>query len=66
MGNTVCHFVVYRNGTGRVTFLQSTIPSLSYGNFDYITDRKEHDYARRFSDIIRKETYNDNEYDPEE
>ncbi len=31
VGNATCHFVAYRNGTGHVTFLQSTIPSLTYG-----------------------------------
>ena len=30
-------FVAYRNGTGRVTFLQSTIPSLTYACFDYVS-----------------------------
>ena len=54
MGNTGCNFVAYRNGTGRVTFLQITIPSLSYGNFDYVTDWKDYDYSRCLSDIIRK------------
>ena len=33
VGNEICHFVAFRNETGKVTFLQSTIPLLSYGNF---------------------------------
>ena len=46
VGNTVCHFVAYRNRTGRVTVLQSTILSLSYRNFDNVIDRKDHEYAQ--------------------
>ena len=34
VSNAVCHFFPYRNGTGRVTFLQSTIPSFTHGCFD--------------------------------
>jgi len=66
MGNTVCHFVAYRNGTGRVTFLQSIIPSLSYRNFDYVTDCKDHECAQQFSDIIRKEMFDDDDYNSED
>jgi hypothetical protein len=58
--------VAYRNGTGRVTFLQSTIPSLTYGCFDYVTETKEFDYARRFSEILRKEKFQEEDYDPED
>ena len=66
VGSAVCHFVAYRNGTGRVTFLQSTNPSLSYGRFDYVTAVKDYEYSRRFSEILQKETFNDDEYDPED
>jgi len=62
VGNAVCHFVTYRNGTCRVTFLQSTIPSLSYGNFDYVTVHRDQEYTRQFSDILHKETHNDHDY----
>jgi hypothetical protein len=54
VGSVVCHFVAYRNGTGRVTFLQSTIPSLSYGSFDYITTHKELRYAKPYKAILQK------------
>ena len=63
VGSAVCHFVAYRNGTGRVTFLQSTNPSLSYGCFDYVTVVKDYEYSRRFS---LKETFNGDDYDPED
>ena len=66
MGNAVCHVVVYRNGTGRVTFLQTTTTSLIYGCFDYITTHKEMHYARQFKEIIVKEKHNDNDYKPED
>ena len=66
VGNAVCHFIAYRNGTGRVTFLLSTIPSLSYGDFDYVTVHKDQEYARQFSDILCKETHIDDDYDPQD
>ena len=62
----MCHFVAYRNGMGRVTFLQSTMPSLSYGSFDYITAHIEMRYPTQFKDILQKEKHNDDNYEPEE
>ena len=66
VGNAVCHFVAYRNGTGRVTFLQTTIPSLTYWCFDYITTHKEMHYARQFKEILVKEKHNDDDDKPED
>ena len=66
VGSAVCHFVAYRNGTGRVTFLQSTNPNLSYSHFDYVTAVKDFDYARKFSDILKKELHNDVNYEVED
>jgi hypothetical protein len=66
VGSAVCHFVAYRNGTGRVTFLQSTNPNFSYGHFDYVTTVKEYDYARKFSEIISKDIHEEDNYEVEE
>ena len=66
VGNAVCYFVAYRNGTGRVTFLQTTMPSLTYGCFDYITAHKELHYARQFKEILVKEKHNDDDDKPED
>jgi hypothetical protein len=66
VGSAVCHFVAYRNGTGRVTFLQSTSPSLSYGSFDYITTQKELRYAKVYKSILQKEKHKEEDYEAEE
>jgi len=66
VGNATCHFVTYRNGTGCVTFLQSTIPSLTYGCFDYATDQKDIEYARQFSNILWKDMHTEEDYNPED
>lgn len=58
------HFVAYRNGRGPVTFLQSTIPSLTYGSFDYVSVHSDKIYSMKFSDILRKKLYYDDDYDP--
>jgi hypothetical protein len=60
---------VYHNGTGRVSFLQRTIPSLTYGCFDYITQYSDNAYARQFSEILQKEKQAmqaSDDYDPED
>jgi len=57
MGHVICHFVAYQNGTGRVTFLQIMLPSLTFGCFGYITTHKETGYARQFSEILQKEKH---------
>ena len=58
----VSHFVAHWNGTGRETFLQSIIPSLTYGCFDNITKHKDMNYARQFKDILQKEKYSEDDY----
>ena len=49
VGSLQSYLVAWRNGLGRVTFLQSSNPNLSYGHFDYMTPPKEHLYAARKS-----------------
>ena len=66
VGNAVCHFVAYRNRTGRVTFLQTTMPALTYGCFNYITTHKEMYYAQQFKEILLKEKHNDDDYETED
>jgi hypothetical protein len=66
VGDTICHYVTYQNGTGPVIFLQSALPSLTYGCFDYITAHKEMGYAKQFSEILQKETHTDDDYNPED
>ena len=63
VGNAITHFVMYCNGTGQVTFLQSTLPFLSYGNFDYVTTNNDSKYVTQFSDIMKKEMHIKNDYD---
>ena len=48
MGLRTSHLTAYRNGTGRVTFSQSTQPLMSYGNFDYCTKSTDYSYVRMF------------------
>jgi hypothetical protein len=43
------------SGTGRLTFLQSTTPSLTYGCFDYITKYHVRSYATQFKTVLQKE-----------
>jgi hypothetical protein len=64
VGDATSYFVAYRNGTGRVTFLQSTIPSLSYACFDYVPVASDRAYSKTFSQILRKQTYDEDDYDP--
>ena len=66
MGQAICHFVAYCNGTGQVTFLQSTIPSLTYGSFDYITPYNEINFAHKFLEILQKEMHADDDCEPED
>ena len=46
--------------------MQSTMPSLTYGCFDYVTTQNDIEYARQFSDILRKDIHSAEDYDPED
>ena len=65
VGLRTSHLVAYCNGTGRVTFLQSTMPSLSYGNIDFCTEYGDHDYARTFEFAAKVLSLREN-YKPDE
>ena len=65
VGSVMCHFVAYQNGTGRVAFLQSTIPSMTYSDLNCITKQREFDYARQYGDILKKELHNKDDYKQE-
>ena len=69
VGTMKSHFVAWRNGTGRVTFLQSSDPNLSYGKFDYITPPTEVEYADKFKTAFEKAKdaeVSGEDYDPTE
>merc|ERR1711971_445776 len=40
------------NGTGCVTLLQSTLPNLTYGSFNYVTKYSGFEYAKIFDNAI--------------
>ena len=62
VGSTIAHFVAYRNGTGRITFLQSSNSALSYGNFDYVTKYSDISYGKQFCAALKAQaTQNDYE-----
>ena len=63
-GNIKSHVVAYPNGTGQMTFVQSTRPSLAYDCIDYVTEYNNIEYARKCSDIIRDELRKEIDYDP--
>jgi hypothetical protein len=42
------------------------MPSLTYGCFDYVTTQNDIEYARQFSDILRKDIHSAEDYDPED
>ena len=65
VGLRTSHLVAYRNDTGRVTFLQSTMPSLSYVNIDFCTEYGDHDYARTFEFAAEVLSLHEN-YKPDE
>ena len=48
IGEKTGYIVVFRNGVGRVTILQSTDPSLSFENFDYVTHPSDDSYSEMF------------------
>ena len=63
VGSQRSQLVLYRNGTGRCTLLQSSNPSLSASNFDYVTTYTEVEYAKKFEEAADKLS-EDEEYDP--
>merc|ERR1712157_532067 len=65
VGSVQSHLVAWRNGLGRVTFLQSSDPNLSYGHFNYMTPSTEHEYAKKFKHAVDTLSVNPN-YDPTE
>ena len=66
VSNANCHFVAYRNGTGRVTFLQRTIPSLTCGSFDYISTHNDMSNAKQFKEILQKDKHSEDDYNTED
>jgi hypothetical protein len=53
VGGRTAFFVAYRNGTGRVTFLQSTRPEFSAENIEYISVSKDQLYSRHFQMVLK-------------
>jgi hypothetical protein len=54
VGEKTLHFVVYRNGIGRVTFLQSTRPHLAANHWEYVSESRELMYSKIFQEIVQK------------
>ena len=65
VGGTTSHMTAYRNGTNRVTLLQTTMPTMTYGNFDYVTEYQDFDYAKKFEEAATS-GYKKDDYDPVE
>ena len=63
IGGVTSHMTAYRNGTGRVTLLQSTLANMTYGNFDYVTEYTNFDYAKKFEEAATS-GYKKADYDP--
>ena len=63
VGQVTSYFVAWRNGTGRVTFLQSSDQNLSHGHFDYMTPPSEMGYAKKFKHAVDTLSSKD-DYDP--
>ena len=39
---------------------------MTYGDFDYVTEQREFNYARWYVNIIKKELHNEDDYEPED
>ena len=65
VGGRTSYMTAYRNGTSRVTLLQTTLPTMSYGKFDYVTEYEEFDYAKSFEKAASSDCLKDG-YDPVE
>jgi hypothetical protein len=53
VGGRTAFFVAYRNGTGRVTFLQSTRPEFSAENINYISMSQDQLYSKHFQAVLK-------------
>ena len=53
VGGRTAFFVAYRNGTGRVTFLQSTRPEFSADNINYISMSQDQLYSKHFQAVLK-------------
>jgi hypothetical protein len=54
IGEKTLHFVMYRNGTGRITFLQSTRPHLAANHWEYVSESRELLYSKKFHEIVQR------------
>jgi hypothetical protein len=53
VGGRTAFFVAYRNGTGRVTFLQSTRPEFSAENIEYMSVSQDQLYSKHFQAMLK-------------
>jgi hypothetical protein len=53
VGGRTAFFVAYRNGTGRVTFLQSTRPEFSTENIEYMSVSWDQLYSKHFQAMLK-------------
>lgn len=65
IGDRTIHQTLWRNGVGRCTMLQSTDPTLSHGNMDYITQYEDIEYGKKFAKAVEESSNNDGNYNPE-
>ena len=60
MGEMTAYLTLFRSGTGRCTLLQSSLPSLSSSELDYITPDKYIWYATAFNESYKRGRHADN------
>ncbi len=56
IGESTLYFVLHWNGIGCVTFLQTSEPSLSYSNIEYVRTYHDIEYATTDSNIISQQS----------
>lgn len=63
MGDKTAYLTFYRGGTGRCVALQSSLPSLSSSELDYVTEAKYSNYTEWFKQSVSREENEDNPMD---
>ncbi|EJK77849.1 hypothetical protein THAOC_00289 [Thalassiosira oceanica] len=64
MGDMTAYLTLFRQGTGRCTLLQSSLPSLSSSQIDYVTQDKFIQYAQAFQESSKRGKHDDSPMEP--
>ena len=64
MGDMTAYLTLFRGGTGRCTLLQSSLPSLSSSELDYITQDKYIQYSQAFQESSKRGVNDDSPIEP--